>query len=237
MAAKMTKLPSDTIAKDAPTDEFGKDMKGKNIGGFSSPSEASASTPEVLGQVLDRCRKSFKGANLKLKNEKDSSISIIGELPDGGAPEIVPAFDPEIEAKKAVFFLKAPMSTEFSGGDNKKEMVVKVFDLPPLIDRNDMVIGLEDRRVVIELKNEVKDYGKIEKFAELPDGVTASRIWTVMQDTILTVTVALDVNPKPGKKPKSIISKIRGALPKAWPACFAIGGKMAYDAITNDGAN
>ncbi|ESR34370.1 hypothetical protein CICLE_v10005289mg [Citrus x clementina] len=242
-AANTSSGSVDIIPIDAAADEVVKAMKGKTTAAFSF--QASTSNPNrsgALKTVSDMPESS--GCKISsLNTEKNGSISVNVQLPDGGAPEIVESdqhqpirnYEWVIENRKIICFLNAKMFIEFPGGDNKV-MVVRVVDLPAGIDQNDVAIAVENRYLVMVLNTMLEDYGKIEKRAELPDGVTGSEIEILMEDQTLIVTVALE-KAEPAEKPKSMISKIKGALAKAWPACLVVGAKTAYDEITGGNAN
>lgn len=244
-----TKLPSgsvDAIPKDASTDESVKATKWGTTG--ASPFQATARFPnrsDALKTVSDMLESGYKVVNMK--TEKNGSVSMTFEGPDGGATEIVdadqhqPPPNYEREIQKVIRFLNATMVTEFPGGDNK-EMVVKVVNLPPEIEKKDVATTVENRMLVMELNTVqpvLEEYGKIKKFAELPVDATGSAISSLMESQTLTVTIALE-KPKPEEKPKSS-SKIwrfaKGALTKAVPACLVMGGKMGLDEMNNDEPN
>ncbi|KAL9411506.1 hypothetical protein AB3S75_045163 [Citrus x aurantiifolia] len=237
-AQKITNLPSgsvDAVLKDAEADEFVKARKSATTGAFLfQPTTSTPNRPHAFKMVSDWLEsRGYKVVNTK--TEKDGSVSMNFELPDGGAPEIVDAdCEWEIKNQTVIRFLNAPMLTEFPGGDNKV-MVVKVVNLPAEIEEKDVAITVENRKLVMKLKTVLEDCG-IQKFKELPDGVTVSAISTLMEDQTLTVTVALE-KQDPKKKPKSMTSRIKRALNRAWPAFLAIGAKMGFDAATNDDAN
>lgn len=248
----MTNLPSgsvDPIPKDASADEFVKATKSGTTGAF--PFQATTSTPNppsVFKTVFDMLESSgYKVVNLK--SEKNGSVSMNFELPDGGVTEIVDAhqnqplrnYEWEIENQKVIRFLNAPMFIEFPGGDNRV-MVVKVVNLPPEIEKKDVAITVENRKLVMELntvQSVLEDYGKIKKFAEMPVDAIVSSISTLMEAQTLTVTIALE-KPEPEEKPRSS-SKIwrfaKGALTKAVPGCLLVGGKMGFDEMNNDEPN
>ncbi|KAL9408925.1 hypothetical protein AB3S75_047333 [Citrus x aurantiifolia] len=203
------------------------------------------------GTILKQCCKAsrtfdlpdgVKRSNLKSTSIEDGVLTVTFTR-DAAAPEIVESdqhqplrnYDWEIENRKVIRFLNAKMFTEFPGGD-KKEMVVRVVSLPAGIEKNDVAIAVENRNLVMELNTMLEDYEKIEKHAELPDGVIVSKISTLMEDQTLTVTVALE-KAEPAAKPKSMISKIKGGLARGWPGCLAIGAKMGFDEIADDDAN
>ncbi|KAL9411500.1 hypothetical protein AB3S75_045159 [Citrus x aurantiifolia] len=242
-AANTSSGSVDIIPIDAAADEVVKAMKGKTTAAFSF--QASTSNPnrsDALKTVSDMLESSgYKVVDMK--TEKNGSVSMNFELPDGGAPEIVESdqhqplrnYDREIENRKVIRFLNAKMFTEFPGGDNK-EMVVRVVSLPAGIEKKDVAIAVENRNLVMELSTMLEDYGRIEKRAELPHGMTGSKIEILMEDQTLIVTVALE-KAEPEEKPKSMTSKIKGALAKAWPSCLVVGAKTGYDAITGGDAN
>ncbi|GAY61170.1 hypothetical protein CUMW_207740 [Citrus unshiu] len=207
----------------------------------------SADRGTILRPVL-KVSKNFdlpdgvKRSNFKSTSMEDGVLTVTFTR-DAAAPGIVESdqhqlirdYEWEIENRKIIRFLKAKMFTEFHGGHNKV-MVVRVVSLPAGIEKKDVAIAVENGNLVMKLSTMLEDYGKIEKRAELPDGATVSKISTLMEDQTLIVTVALE-KAEPEEKPKSMISKIKGALAKAWPGCLVVGAKTGFDAITDGDAN
>ncbi|KAK9177680.1 hypothetical protein WN943_026869 [Citrus x changshan-huyou] len=245
-----TNLPSasvDAIPKDTLADESVKVEKWGTTEVL--PFQATARAPNRSG-ALKTVSDMLESRGVKfvdLKTEKNGSISMNFELPHVGEPEIVvadqhqPLPNSEWEIQKVIRFLNATMVIEFPGGDNKV-MVVKVFNLPPEIEKKDVATKVENGKLVIELNTVqpvLEEYGKIKKFAELPVDATGSAISSLMEGQTLTVTIALE-KPKPEEKPKSS-SKIwrfaKGALTKAVPACLVMCGKVVLDETNNDEPN
>ncbi|ESR34368.1 hypothetical protein CICLE_v10005684mg [Citrus x clementina] len=247
-AENKTELPSgsvDGIPKDA--DESVKAAKWGTTGAF--PFEVATRAPnrsDALKTVSDMLEsRGVKVVGQKI--EKNGSISMNLKLPDGGESEIVvadqhrplPNSESEIWYKKGIGFLKAAMVIEFTGED-KKEMLVKLSNLPPEFEIKDVEIEVEKRKLVLKLITELEENRELVRSEELPVDATGSAVSTLMEGRTLVLKFTLE-KPKPEEKPKSIISKIwrfaKGAVKKAGPACVAVGAKMGFDEMNNDEPN
>lgn len=245
-----TNLPSasvDAIPKDTLADESVKVEKWGTTEVL--PFQATARAPnrsDALKTVSDM----LESRGVKVvgqKTEKNGSISINLELPDGGESEIVdadqhqppPNYEWEIGYKKGIGFLKAPMVIEFTGED-KKEMQVKLSNLPPEFEKKDVEIEVEKRKLVLKLITDLEENRELVRSEELPVDATGSAVSTLMEGRTLVIKFILE-KPKPEEKPKSIISKIwrfaKGALTKAVPACLVMCGKVVLDETNNDEPN
>ncbi|KAL9411505.1 hypothetical protein AB3S75_045162 [Citrus x aurantiifolia] len=131
------------------------------------------------------------------------------------------------------------MVIEFTGED-KKEMLVKLSNLPPEFEKKDVEIEVEKRKLVLKLITELEENRELVRSEELPVDATGSAVSTLMEGRTLVLKFILE-KPKPEEKPESIISKIwrfaKGAVKKAGLACVAVGAKMGFDEMNNDEPN